>query len=175
MSNLVEKTMASSLIYEGKILKLRKDEVLLPDGKNSTREIIEHPGAVAIVPVLDDGRIVMVRQYRYAVGEILLEIPAGKLDQGEDPVRCAHRELQEETGYIASTMQELTSIYTTPGFTDEIIHIYKASSLKKKSQALDEDEFIEIETYSPQKIREMINNKEIIDAKTIIGLKLAGI
>ncbi|VBB07995.1 nudix box signature [Lucifera butyrica] len=173
--NLEERFVESKKIFSGKILTLRLDSVVLPNGKPATREVIEHPGAVAIVPVTAAGEIVLVRQYRHAVGKLLLEIPAGKLDAGESPDTCAHRELEEETGYVAAIMQRLTSIETTPGFSNEIIHIFVARELRSTQQHPDEDEFLNVELYSRDAVREMISDGTITDAKTIVGLMLAGI
>jgi ADP-ribose pyrophosphatase len=132
--NLDEKFVASEEVFHGRLLKVRRDKVVLPNGVETTRELIRHPGAVAIVPVLEDGSIVFVKQYRYPVGTVLYELPAGKLEPGEDPDACAPRELSEETGYDAARLEYLTSIVTTPGFTDEVIHLYKATGLTLHSQ-----------------------------------------
>lgn len=175
MENLQEKQVNSKLIFEGKVLKLKYDKVLLPNGAEASREYIEHPGAVAIVPVANDGRIVLVKQYRYPVGKVMLEIPAGKLDKGEHPDDCAKRELAEETGCIAEELTKLTSIYTTPGFTNEIIHVYVAKKLTMAEQHPDEDEFIDFELYSPLQIKKMIKDGTIGDAKSLVGLFMAGI
>lgn len=175
MESLQEKLLNSKLIFKGKVLTMKYDTVLLPNGANATREIIEHPGAVAVVPVTNDGRIVLVRQYRYPVGKIMLEIPAGKLDKGESPDNCAMRELAEETGYMAGQLVKMTSIYTTPGFTDEIIHVYMARNLTVTDQHPDEDEFINVEVYTKEQIKEMIADGTICDAKSMVGLFMAGI
>ena len=175
MNNLQEDFIKTNRIFEGKVINLRVDTVILPNGKEAKREVVEHPGAVAVVPLLPDGRIIMVRQYRHAVGKALLEIPAGKLDRGEIPEQCAARELEEETGYACNQLRSLTSVWTTPGFSDEIIHIYAAENLQKKVQNLDEDEFLQIEIYSKEQLRQMMQDGSISDSKTIIGLCLAGI
>ncbi len=175
MNKLQENLVSTRRIFDGKIINLRIDTVTLPNGKEAKREIVEHPGAVAVVPLLPDGRIIMVRQYRHAVGKALLEIPAGKLDRGEIPEQCAARELEEETGYACNQLRSLTSVWTTPGFSDEIIHIYAAENLQKKVQNLDEDEFLQIEIYSKEQLRQMMQDGSISDSKTIIGLCLAGI
>jgi len=173
--DLREKLIASKLLYDGKILKLRFDTVTLPDGKLSTREIVEHPGAVAIVPITADGRIVLVRQYRHAIGALMLEIPAGKLDPGEDPLTCAYRELEEETGYSAGSLRYLSSVYTTPGFTNEKIHLYVASQLSETKQKTDDDEFINVEVYTCTQVRSLIDEGEVCDAKTMLALLLSGV
>lgn len=175
MDKLTEKYLNSKKVFDGKLLKVYSDEVELPNGKSASREIIRHPGAVAVVPMLDDGRVVMVRQYRYPIGDTLLEIPAGKLDAGEKPEECAVRELAEETGYVARVLKKLTAIVTTPGFTDEVIHIYLAKELEMTEQHTDEDEFINIEIYSKEELRVMIDNGTLSDAKTLVGLLLAGV
>lgn len=173
--DLHEKLIESKLLYDGKILKLRFDTVTLPDGELSTREIVEHPGAVAIVPITADGRIVLVRQYRHAVGALMLEIPAGKLDPGEDPLTCAYRELEEETGYAAGSLRYLSSVYTTPGFTNEKIHLYVAGQLSEAKQRTDDDEFINVELYTCTEIRSLMDTGAICDAKTMLALLLCGV
>jgi ADP-ribose pyrophosphatase len=171
-SHLMETLVSTEKIYAGKMVSLRRDIVRLPNGKEAFREVVEHPGAVAVVPVLPDGRILLVRQFRHPVGKVLLEIPAGKLDAGEDPDECALRELEEETGYRAGTMERKTSIFTGPGFTDEVIHMYIACDLIKTAANPDEDEFLEVKAYEPQDIRRMIREGLICDAKTVSGLYL---
>lgn len=175
MNNLREETISTKRLFTGKMINLRVDEVQLPNGKPATREVIEHPGAVAIVPILPDGRIIMVRQFRYPIGDSILEIPAGKLDGAECPKSCAARELEEETGYISEGLHHVTAIWTAPGFTNEIIHVFLADKLVKKKQKLDEDEFLQIEIYTRDEIRTMIRNGAICDAKSLVGLCLAGI
>lgn len=174
MQSLLEKKIASQPIFSGKILNVRLDRVLLPDGQEGTREVVDHPGAVAVVPVTATGEVILVRQYRYPVEEILLEIPAGKLDRGENPEACALRELEEETGFVAKRLEKLTSFYTAPGFSNEIIHLYLASELEPAAQKLDGDEFIQVEFYQPEKVRQLLSDKVIKDAKTMVGLLLAG-
>ena len=169
--NLDEKFVSRRQGFDGRLLKVMVDTVTLPNGRQTTREIIAHPGAVCVVPVLDDGSIIFVKQYRYAVGSVLYELPAGKLDhQNEDPLDCAKRELSEETGYEAAEWRKLTSIVTTPGFTDEVIHLYLARGLKKFDQHTDEDEFIDIEAIKPEEVRQMLLDEEIFDAKTLSAL-----
>ena len=164
-------------VFSGRLLKVQRDHVTLPNGNDTTREYICHPGAVAIVPVLDDGRVVLVKQCRYPLGTLLWEIPAGKLDHGEaeDPDECAKRELSEETGYDAAHWQRLVSIATTPGFSDEIIHLYKAWGLQEYAQHTDEDEFIGVRAFSPEQLRKMIAEGELYDAKTLCALYAAKI
>lgn len=175
MDGLTEKFITSKSIFSGKILQLVCDTVQLPNGKQATREVVHHPGAIAVVPILEDGCIVLVKQYRYPIGKVLLEIPAGKLEPGENPDECVRRELKEETGYIAGTIKKLTAIYTAPGFSDEVIYLYVACNMKLAEVCPDEDEFIKVETYSRIEIKEMIHNGIITDAKTILGLMMAGL
>jgi ADP-ribose pyrophosphatase len=173
-AKFAEKRLGGKEAYRGKMLRYDVDEVLLPNGQKAVREVIKHPGAAAIVPVLPDGRIVFVRQYRYAVGCMLCELPAGKLDAGEDPLVCAKRELAEETGFTAGKWRKLSAIVTVPGFCDEVIHIYQAESLLPGQQRTDEDEFVETVFLAQDKIRELVENGGICDAKTLSGLFLYG-
>lgn len=164
-------------VFSGRLLKVQRDSVILPNGNITTREYIKHPGAVAIVPVLDDGRVIMVKQCRYAAGTVLWEIPAGKLDNGEDetPEECARRELSEETGYEAAKWQKLFSIATTPGFSNEIIHLYKAWDLTRYAQHTDADEFITFKAFKPEQLQEMLESGELYDSKSICALYACGI
>lgn len=175
MSHLAEKFIDTKVVFEGKLLKVFSDKVELPNGTEASREFIKHPGAVAVVPITPEGKIVLVRQFRYPVGKVMLEIPAGKLDYGEHPDACALRELEEETGFIAKNIKKLTSIYTTPGFTDEIIHLYIADQLSVSKQRLDEDEFLDVELYTKEEIKTMIADGTINDAKSMLALLLAEI
>lgn len=165
-----EKTIAVKDIYQGKILNLRVDKVILPNGKEAKREVVEHPGAIAVVARNEHGEFIMVKQYRYPVKDIIWEIPAGKLEKGEDPLVCAKRELAEETGLVADNWQKLSTFYTTPGFTDEIMYLYLAENLREEKCNPDDDEFIETGKFTPDEIREMITGNIIKDAKTLIGL-----
>jgi ADP-ribose pyrophosphatase len=124
--NLEEKTIKTEKIFEGRIITVQVDEVELPNGKTSTRELVKHPGAVAVIAVTDEEKIVMVEQYRKPLEKEIVEIPAGKLEKGEDPAECAKRELEEETGYGCTNLELLTSFYTSPGFADELVHVYLA-------------------------------------------------
>ena len=175
MSHLTEKKLDSKIVYDGKLLTVYCDKVELPNGREARREFIRHPGAVAVVPVTPEGNIVLVRQYRYPVGKTMLEVPAGKLDKGEHPDACARRELEEETGYVAHQIKRLSSIYTTPGFTDEVIHLYIAKNLTLAKQCPDEDEFLDVEVYTKEQIKIMINDGTINDAKSMLALLMAGI
>jgi ADP-ribose pyrophosphatase len=158
-------------IYTGIVVNLHVDTVTLPNGLTVDLEVVRHPGAAAVVPVKDDGRVILIRQFRHAAGGFIYEIPAGKLHPGEDPTVCARRELEEEIGYRAGTLELLASIFTAPGFTDEVIHIYKGTGLSAGRQQLDRDEVLEVVEMSlPEAIR-MIKNGEIRDAKSIVGLQ----
>lgn len=173
MSNLEERTVATEPIFAGRIIKVRVDEVVLPNGETSKREIVNHPGAVAIIAITDDGKIVLVEQYRKAMEKALVEIPAGKLEQGEKPEVTAIRELEEETGYICDNMELITSFYTSPGFADEIVYVYEATGLKKKEDKadLDEDEFVELMEVSLEEALQLIKEQRIHDAKTMFAIQ----
>ena len=160
-------------IYKGKIIDLAVETVTLPNGATAELEIITHPGAAAVVPMKDEHTVVMIRQYRHAVGGFIYEIPAGKLHPGEDPRDCAVREVEEEIGYKVGTLEPLLSFFTTPGFTDEIIHIYLGKDLTSGTQDLGEDEVLEIIDMPLAKTIELINDGTIKDGKTIIGLQAA--
>ena len=165
------------VLYRGRVFDLIVDEVAYPSGNTSIREIVHHPGGAVAVPLLDDGRVVLVRQLRYPLGAQILELPAGKLSPGEDPRSAAARELEEETGWVAGKLEKLTSIYTTPGFCDEELHIYLATDLKRApgGPKREEGEFtMTVENISlPDAIR-MAEQGELRDGKTIVGLLLAG-
>jgi len=165
-----EKTMKCERVFEGRIINVRVDTVELPNKKYSKREIVEHPGAVGIVAITEDEKIILVKQFRKPVEEVLLEIPAGKLESKEGPCECAIRELEEETGFVTNRVKKLLEFYTTPGFSNEIIHIYLAENLKPGKMNLDEDENIEIVTLSIEEVLDKIKAGEIKDAKTIIGV-----
>ncbi|MBQ8427186.1 MAG: NUDIX hydrolase [Clostridia bacterium] len=167
-----ERTKNKSYLYKGKILNVRKDDVVLPDGKNAVREIIEHNGGSAVL-CEKDGKILMVRQFRYAYQKELLEIPAGKLNEGEDPMETAIRELEEEGGIKADKMELLFEVYPTPGYSNEIIRIYQAVEFHETAMHLDEDEFLSSEWIDKKELKKMIRNKEIKDAKTLIALSYA--
>ncbi|MBU5677545.1 NUDIX hydrolase [Alkaliphilus sp. MSJ-5] len=165
-----EKTMKCERVYEGRIINVRVDTVELPDKKYSKREIVEHPGAVGIIPITSDKKIILVKQFRKPVEDILLEIPAGKIEPKEEPYICALRELEEETGFKTDTVEKLLEFYTTPGFSNEIIHIYLAENLKEGIANPDEDENIDVVELSIEEAMEKINIGEIKDAKTIIAI-----
>lgn len=158
-------------IYAGKVVTLNVDTVRLPNGVTVDLETIRHPGAAAVVPIKDDGTVVLIRQFRHAAGGFIYEIPAGKLSPGEDPLHCAARELEEEVGYRASSFELLSSIFTAPGFADEVIHIYKATGLTTGRQQLDRDEVLEIVEMPLHLAIERILDGTIRDGKTIVGLQ----
>ena len=162
-----EKTINKELLCKNNFLTWNLLEVELPDGSRSKRNLIEHPGAAAILPILDDGKILLVKQYRKAIESETLEIPAGKLDKGENPEICAKRELEEETGYKAKNIEYLGKIATAPGFCNEIIHLYKATGLTKGKKHTDEDEFTENILVTMDELKKMIKSGEIIDCKTL--------
>ncbi|GAA0123861.1 MAG: NUDIX hydrolase [Clostridium argentinense] len=168
--DLFEKTISKEYIYKGKILNLKIEEVELPNGKTSKREIVEHLGAVAILAFKDENTVILVEQFRKPLNMSILEIPAGKLETGEDPESCAIRELEEETGYKTKELTYLGKIATTPGFSDEFIHIFKAENLYEGNIGGDEDEFINLHQYTIEEIKEMIKAGKIIDGKTIAAL-----
>jgi ADP-ribose pyrophosphatase len=158
-------------IYTGKVVTLNIDTVTLPNGATIDLETIRHPGAAAVVPVKDDGTVVLIRQFRHAAGGFIYEIPAGKLQPGEDPLHCASRELEEEVGYRAASFELLTSIFTAPGFADEVIHVYKATGLTTGRQQLDADEVLDIIEMPLAEAVNKIEDGTIRDAKTIVGLQ----
>lgn len=158
-------------IYKGKVVVLNVETVTLPNGATVDLEVIRHPGAAAIVPVKDDGTVILIRQFRHAAGGFIYEIPAGKLHPGEDPRDCAARELEEEIGYRASSFELLTSIFTAPGFADEVIHIYKGTRLTKGRQKLDHDEVLHVVELPIEKAIAHIQDGTIRDGKTIVGLQ----
>jgi ADP-ribose pyrophosphatase len=158
-------------IYKGRIVNLNLETVTLPNGATVELEVIHHPGAAAVVPMKDERTVILIRQYRHAVGGYIYEIPAGKLHPGEDPLVCAQRELEEEIGYKAGILDHVTSAYTTPGFTDEVIHIYKATQLQQGTQNLGHDEVLAIAEFPLEKTIAMIREGVIQDAKTIVGLQ----
>lgn len=171
--DLTETKKSGERVFEGVIIRVDRDYVTLPDGNTSIREIVRHPGAAAVVPVLDSGEIVMVKQYRYSIGETTLEIPAGKLDPGEDIETCARRELKEETGYECSHLMELLPYVSSPGFTDEIIHIYLAWGLTPGQAGGDDDEFIETEHVKLMELIDRILSGQIRDGKSVAGILAA--
>ena len=170
MSTLKEIKLASKIIFQGRLLDVRKDEVELPNGKTSTREWINHPGAVCCIPILPDGKIALIRQYRYPVQSEMIELPAGKLEKAEKPEACALRELEEEIGYYTNKLTFLTHIHPAIGFANEKMWLYLAEELEKTDSKLDDDEFLELIPTSLNDAVEMVWCHEITDVKTIIGL-----
>jgi ADP-ribose pyrophosphatase len=170
-----ETTIESSTIYSGRVVTLEVDRVRLPDGGESVREVVRHAGAVVILPLFDEGRIALVRQFRYPVETDLLELPAGTIEPGEDPRTCAQRELAEETGWRAGRLEELGSFYSTPGFTDEVLRSFIATDLTPSAggTALEYDEFIEVLLLPTDEAISMARRGEIQDAKTLATLFLA--
>lgn len=164
-----EKTLATEAVYNGRILDLVKDKVLLPDGKESLREIVKHHGGSAVL-CEKDGKILMVKQFRYAYKEEVWEIPAGKVNAGEDPMETAFRELEEEGGIKAGKMELMFTVYPSPGYTTEILRIYKAAELSEGAVKLDEDEFLTACWVEKPRLKQMIKSGEIKDAKTLIAL-----
>lgn len=167
---LYEKKISSKQIFDGKIVKLFVDEVELPNGQIATREIVRHPGAVCVVPLTSEGEVVMVKQFRYPFERVLLEIPAGKLEVGEDPLEAVKRELEEESGAVAGKIDHLGEMYTTVAIFDEVIQIYLARDLTFTNAHPDEDEFLEITKIPLSTLIDMVMKGEIRDAKTQIAL-----
>ena len=167
MDNLKEKIVKETLVYKGSFLDIYNKEVILPNENPYKRDVVNHPGATAIIAFLDEENILLVEQYRLAIDKVILEIPAGKINKNEELKECARRELQEETGYFAKNLEYLGKIIPAPGFCDETIHLYKATNLVLGDKNEDEDEFTNVKVYNIKKVKEMIRNGEIIDAKTI--------
>lgn len=165
-----EQTLDSQEVFSGRLLHVYQDNILLPDGRRSTREYIKHPGAVVAIPYLDDNRIVMVKQYRYPVGAVMLELPAGKIDPGESPDDTAQRELAEEIGYQSDRLLPVCRIHSCVGYSDELLHLYWAGNLKASQQHTDDDENLAIVTLPAEDAIAAAFNGEITDAKTLIGL-----
>lgn len=172
MDTFVEKTIRTKKIFSGNIISVQVDDVLLPNGKESKREIVKHPGAVAIIPVTKDGNIIFVKQFRKPLERSLIEIPAGKIEENEDPEITAVRELEEETGFTTDTLTHVASFYTSPGFADEIIHLYYTDQLQPLTERVegDEDEFVEIVELSLEEAEQNVRDKKIYDAKTMYAL-----
>ena len=167
-----ERKLSSEMKFDGKLIKVTYD-IADVNGKEAWREVVHHPGASAVVAIDEDNRIIMEKQFRYALNDYLLEIPAGKLDAGEDPLVCAKRELEEETGIIASEWISLGTIATSPGFCNEVIHLYVAKGLSKGKIHWDEDEYVEVERYTFDELLQRISEEKIKDSKTLSALLLA--
>ena len=170
MTDLKEKTIKTKTVYKGTYLTLNRDKVLLPNGNTSTIEWIKHPGAVCCIPILPNGKIALIKQYRYAVKEQIIEIPAGKIDHNEIPENCALRELEEEIGYQANKLTLLANIHPAVGFADEMMWLYLAENLVKTKQSLDSDEFLSIFPTELNEAVDMVWSGKIKDGKTIIGI-----
>lgn len=167
-----EHKLSSEMKFDGKLIKVTYD-IADVNGKEAWREVVHHPGASAVVAIDEENRIIMEKQFRYALNDYLLEIPAGKLDAGEDSLVCAKRELEEETGIIASEWISLGTIATSPGFCNEVIHLYVAKGLSKGQIHWDEDEYVEVERYTFDELLQCINDEKIKDSKTLSALLLA--
>ena len=167
---LTEKTLSSETIFDGRILHVRRDTVLLPNGHQSTREVVDHPGGVGVLALDGQGRALLVSQFRYPYGQVLREIPAGKLEYGEDPAQAAVRELREETGAVAGSFQSLGELYPSPGSCGEIIRMYLARDLSFGDTDPDEDEFLGLERVPFSQLVEQVLSGEIRDAKTIAAV-----
>ena len=165
-----EKTIEKNTVYEGVIVNVRRDKAELVNGKVVGREVVEHPGGVTVIPVEPDGTVWCVRQFRYPFGREMLEVPAGKLERGEDPFDCAVRELSEETGLTADEFVYLGPCCTSPGFSTEVLHIYIALGLHQGAMHLDPDEFLNVEKYGLEELTDRVMSGEIDDAKTIIAV-----
>ncbi|MEG1880698.1 MAG: NUDIX hydrolase [Oscillospiraceae bacterium] len=165
-----EKTVSSEKIFDGQIIKVRVDTVEMPDGKLATRELVDHPGGVGIVALTENNEIIMVKQFRKPIERAIYEVPAGKLDGGEDHYICGVRELEEETGFKAKNFEYLGFMYPSPGFANEATYLYLATELYAGKMNLDPDEYLDVEYIPISKVKEMIMNNEINDAKTVFGV-----
>lgn len=166
------RTLSSQRAFSGRIIEVFQEDVRLPDGRTVLWERVSHMGAVGMVPLMPDGRVLLVRQYRHAVGGVLLEIPAGKLDRDEPPQACARRELTEEVGYRAEEMLKLADFYNSPGYSNEYFYLYLARGLKREEAESEADEFLEVVSFPLETCLSLISKGEIEDAKTIIGVAL---
>ncbi|HEY9569433.1 MAG TPA: NUDIX hydrolase [Metalysinibacillus sp.] len=173
MPNFEEKTIRTKKIFQGKIISLQVDDVTLPNGKEAKRELVKHPGAVAVIAITPEQKMVLVNQYRKPLERMSTEIPAGKMEAGELPLHTAQRELEEETGYKAKHWEHVQTFATSPGFADEIIHVYYASELEAVLQKapLDEDEFVELQEETLDNVFAMLQNGDIADAKTAYAIQ----
>ena len=171
--NLEEKIIKSETVFKGNIVDFDKLTVILPNGKEATRDVITHPGASVVLPINENNEIYLVKQFRSTINQLLYEIPAGKLDPNEDPKDCAIRELKEETGLIANSVEKVLSIHSTPGFSNEVLHLFLARDLVQSSIELDEDEFLTVEKFPLDKLLDMVVTNQITDSKTIIAILYA--
>ncbi|RXZ78325.1 NUDIX hydrolase [Paenibacillaceae bacterium] len=165
----VEETVETEAIFDGKVISLQVDTVRLPDGATATREIVRHPGAAAIIALLD-GKMLVVEQFRKPLEKFQVEIPAGKLDPGEDPMQAAIRELEEETGYRAKSLKPVSAFYTSPGFADEKLYLYFTDELEPGAMELDDDEFLAVEAITFEQAEHYLREEKISDAKTILAI-----
>lgn len=170
MSEFKDKVLHSEVVFQGRFLKVTRDQIETPQGHVSHREYIKHPGAAVILPILDNGDILLVKQYRHALKKVFFELPAGKRDSGEDPLKTAHRELREETGYTTSQMEFMTIIHPVIGYADEEMFLYLATDLKSGLAQLDPGEELEVIQFSSEQLKTMVKNGEITDVKTLVGL-----
>ncbi len=167
--HLTETRIDGQLAYDGSFLKVRKDRVRLPDGKIASREYIQHPGAVVILPLFDDGRVLLERQFRYPLDKVMIEYPAGKIDPNEDPLACAKRELQEETGYTATQWDFVCTIHNAIAYADEHLDLYLATGLQAGERRLDDGEFLDVFTATVPELLAWIRQGLVTDVKTVIG------
>lgn len=167
-----EKVLSSEMIYEGRIINLRRDKVTVVNG-TSYREVVEHSGGAVLAAITPDNKMVMVRQYRRPADKVMFEAPAGKIDPGEDPLETAKRELKEETGYTAGTVRYLTKFYTSVGFSEEVLYLYLCTDLVQGETDFDENEALDIEEWDINELHEMVMRGELEDAKTIIAIEFA--
>ena len=167
--HLKETLVSGETVYDGKFLKVRRDIVCLPDGKHTAREYFRHPGAVVVLPLFDDGTVLLERQFRYPLNQVFIEFPAGKLEVGEDPLLCAKRELRQETGYSASQWQFICTIHNATAYSDEHLDLYLARGLQLGESQLDDGEFLDVFTLPFAELMEWIRQAKVTDVKTIIG------
>lgn len=165
---MIEKVLNEQSVFSGRVIKLSVLDVELQDGSESKRELVKHPGAVAVLPIDAEGNVLLVRQFRIAAGRVLTEVPAGTLNAGEDPLLCAERELQEEVGYRPGKLESLGGIFVAPGYTTEFIHLYLATDLQEARLEQDADEFIEVDRVPFTQVLDMVERGEIIDGKSIV-------
>lgn len=168
-SHLIEQKIASQEIFKGNFLHAFRDTVRLPDGSSATREYVKHPGAVCMIPLLDDGRLVLERQYRWPMQRVMVEFPAGKLDPGEDPLACGKRELLEETGYTAREWAHAGQLHPVISYSTEFIDVWFARGLELRESRLDDEEFLEVITATPQELLEWCRTGVVTDSKTLYG------
>ena len=168
--DMTEKQLSHEYIYKGRVINLRVDECELPDGEKALREVIEHPGGVCVAALTGENELLFVRQYRYPYSEVILELPAGKLTPGEDPLECGKRELLEETGAVGDEYKSLGLLYPSPGYCGEIIHLYMTRVVSIGETKPDDDEFVEMEKIPLRKAADMVLNNEIHDAKSQVAI-----